>query len=220
MTHYFSFPLDHALQAAIDNLLAEQAQGRYASPETSIRLATGTTDGIIKALALDVIAILRSDGEGAGILDVLARLLKSTMHVLIKQIMGKVDRGEQDRLAVYLQHRRIVVDGQTRFGFIMSDDTGERFQKLLGRIMAGDLTNVRSELTTAMNGFIDLAVTSFYDEFTGALDLGLIKRKLVDVGRGTIIKGSQTAVARLFASMSDEDLGKVAAHYTTMFVKA
>ncbi|MEL0027510.1 MAG: hypothetical protein VW625_02410 [Perlucidibaca sp.] len=219
MTHYFSFPLSNELQGSIDGLLAEHAQGRYAAPETSTKLAIGTTDGVIKALALDVIDILKAGGEGAGILDVLARLLKSTMHVLIKQIMGKVDHGEQDKLAAYLRNRRVVVNDQPRFGFVMPDSVGERFQGLLQRIAAGDLANSRGELTQAMGSFIELAVASFYDEFTGALDLGMIKRKLVDVGRGTIIKGSQTAVNKLFSSMHDEELKQVAAHYATMFVK-
>lgn len=220
MTHYFAFPLDNTLQTTIDGLIADHAQGKYAAPAVSTQLAIGTTDGVIKAMALDVIEILKSGGEGAGILDVLAKLLKSTMHGLIKGIMGKVDQGEQDKLAAYLGRRRVVINGQPRFGFVMPDAAGARFEDLLGRIAAGDLGNTRAELTAAMNDFINLAVAHFYDEFTGSLDLGMIKRKLVDVGRGTVVKGSQSATNKLFASMNDADLQKVAAHYTSMFVKA
>ncbi len=220
MTHYFAFPLDNGLQATIDALLADHAQGKYAAPAVSTQLAIGTTDGVIKALALDVIDILKSGGDGAGILGVLASLLKTTMHGLIKGIMGKVDQGEQDKLAAYLGRRRVSVNGGARFGFIMPDAQGERFEALLTRIAAGDLSNSRQELTRVMTDFIELATKHFYDEFTASLDLGMIKRKLVDVGRGTIIKGSHSATSKLFVSMSDDDLRKVAAHYATMFVKA
>ncbi len=220
MTHYFSFPLDNSLQATIDNLLVEHTQGKYVAPAVSTQMAIGTTDGVIKALALDVIDILKSGGEGAGILGVLASLLKGTMHMLIKQIMGKVDQGEQDKLAGYLGRRRVVVNGETRFGFVMPDAVGARFEELLGRIAAGKLDNTRQELTAAMTDFIEIAVKNFYDEFTDSLDLGMIKRKMVDVGRGTIIKGSQSATGKLFAGMHDEDLQKVAGLYAKMFVKA
>lgn len=220
MTHYFAFPLDNSLQATIDGLLADHAQGKYAAPAVSTQLAIGTTDGVIKALALDIIEILKSGGDGAGILGVLASLLKTTMHGLIKGIMGKVDQGEQDKLAAYLGRRRVNVNGESRFGFVMPEADGARFEGLLGRIAGGELANARPELTRVMTDFIELATKNFYDEFTGSLDLGMIKRKLVDVGRGTIVKGSQGAVSKLFASMGDDDLKKVAAHYATMFVKA
>lgn len=219
-THFFAFPLEKPLQDTIDGLLADHAQGKYAAPAVSTQLAIGTTDGVIKALALDIIDILKSNGEGAGILGVLASLLKGTMHMLIKQIMGKVDQGEQDKLSAYLGRRRVSVNGAPRFGFVMPEADGVRFEGLLGRIAAGELDNARPELTRVMTDFIELATKNFYDEFTGSLDLGMIKRKLVDVGRSTIIKGSQSAVGKLFSSMSDDDLKKVATHYATMFVKA
>ena len=219
-TQFFAFPLEKPLQDTIDGLLSDHAQGKYADPSVSTHLAIGTTDGVIKALALDVIDILKSNGEGAGILGVLASLLKGTMHMLIKQIMGKVDRSEQDKLAGYMGRRRVSVNGESRFGFVMPEAAGARFEALLARIAAGDLANTRQELTSVMVDFVELATQNFYDEFTGSLDLGMIKRKLVDVGRSTIIKGSHSAVGKLFVSMSDEDLKKVAAHYASMFVKA
>lgn len=219
MSYVFAFPLAADLQTKIDNMLSGHAKGEYVDAKVSTDLAIGTTDGVTKALALDVIEILKSNGEGAGLLGVLANLLKSTMHVLIRQIMGKVDHSEQDKLAGYLKNRRIEVNGSPRFGFVMPDALGARFDELLTRIAGGNLVSARPDITKAMQDFVAVAVTSFYDEFTSCIDLGFVKRKMVDVGRGTIIKGSQSTVNKLFATMSDEDLQKVTAHYATMFVK-
>lgn len=218
--YFFSFPLDAKLQETLDKLLADHARGQYADSSVSTQLAVGTTDGVIKAMALDVIDILKSGGEGAGILGVLASLLKSTMHGLIKVIMGKLDNSEQDKLAGYLARRRVVIAGVPRFGFSMPEAIGERFDVLLNRIARGELGNARQELTAAMSDFIELAMVNFYDDFTNSLDLGFVKRKLVDGGRGTLAKGSLSATSKLFAGLSDSDLQKVAAHYATMFVKA
>jgi hypothetical protein len=218
--YFFSFPLDAKLQQTLDDLLTNHAKGQYADASVPVALAVGTTDGVIKALALDVIDILKTNGEGAGILGMLANLLKSTMHTLIKQIMGKVSNAEQDKLAAYLSRRRVMVNGTARFGFSMPDAVGSRFESVLKRIAAGDMANSREDLTTAMNEFVNLSTACFYDEFTGALELGFVKQKMVNLGRSAILKGSQSAVAKLFVSMSDDDLKRVCAHYDSMFVKA
>lgn len=216
----FSFPLDSALQQTIDKQIADTTRGSFSAPSVATQLAIGTTDGVIKALALDVIDILKTNGDGAGILGVLSSLLKSTMHMLIKQIMGKVDNSEQTKLAMYLNNRRIVVNGKAQFGFIMPDALGSRFEALLARIAADDFADTRGQLTKLMQEFTAQAVAKFYDEFTGCLDLGFIKRKLVDVGRSTVLAGSNSATSKLFVSMSDADLKNVAAHYGQMFVKS
>lgn len=219
--HLFAFTLDSGLQQTIDTLLANHAAGQYADSSTSVKLAVGTTDAIIKALALDVIEILKSSGESAGVMDMLAKLLKSTMGGLIKGIMGTLDKGEQDKLAAYLGRRRLAVSGNTRFGFPMPEAIGARFEAVIGQITSGQITPAtRPELTQLMNQFVDLCMSNFYDEFTGSLDLGFVKRKLVDVGRGTITKGSQSAMNKLFVDMSDADLQKVTAHYASMFITA
>ena len=218
--YFFSFPLDANLQQTLDDLITNNAKGQYADPSVTVTLATGTTDGVIKALALDVIDILKRNGEGAGILGMLASLMKSTMHTLIMQIMGKVSNSEQDKLAGYLGRRRVSVNGVTRFGFGMPDAIGARFEGVLARIAAGDMANSREDLTAAMYDFIEIATVNFYDEFTSSLELGFVKQKMVSIGRGAIVKGSHSAVGKLFVGMSDDDFKRVCAHYSSMFVKA
>lgn len=220
MSQYiFGFPLETSLQNTIDELIANHAQGKYADSATAIKLSIGTTDGVVKAMALDVIDILKASGEGGGILNVLANLLKSTMHVLIKQIMGKVSEAEQDKLANYLGRRRQTVNGVTKFGFIMTPALGKRFEDILARIAANQLTGAREELTAAMSEFVEAATSAFYDDFTNALEVGFVKKKMVSIGRSTIIKGSNSATSKLFMSMSDADLQAVSAHYGRMFTQ-
>lgn len=218
--YFFSFPLEAKLQQTLDDLLTNHAKGQYADPSVTVTLAIGTTDGVIKAMALDIIDILKSGGEGAGILGMLASLMKSTMHTLIKQIMGKVSNAEQDKLAGYLGRRRVMVNGAVRFGFGMPDAIGARFDSVLSRIAAGNMTNSREDLTAALYDFTEIATVNFYDEFTGSLELGFVKQKMVSMGRSAILKGSHSAVGKLFAGMHDDDLKRVCAHYASMFVKA
>ncbi|MEO6698305.1 MAG: hypothetical protein ABIR53_02305 [Paraperlucidibaca sp.] len=220
MSQYvFGFPLEASLQNTIDELIAKHAKGQYADSATAIKLSIGTTDGVVKAMALDVIDILKASGDGGGILSVLANLLKSTMHVLIKQIMGKVSDPEQDKLAGYLSRRRQVVDGVSKFGFIMPPALGQRFEDILARIAASNMAGAREDLTAAMSDFVEASTSAFYDDFTNSLEVGFVKKKMVSIGRSTIIKGSNSAIAKLFMSMNDADLKSVSAHYGRMFTQ-
>jgi hypothetical protein len=220
MSQYvFGFPLETALQSTIDELIANQAKGQYAESATAIKLSIGTTDGVIKAMALDVIDIIKASGDGGVILNMLANLLKSTMHMLIRQIMGKVSNAEQDKLAGYLRRRRHEVDGVIKFGFSMPPTLGKRFEEILARIAANNMINAREDLTAAMSDFVEAATSAFYDDFTNSLDVGFVKKKMVSIGRTTMIKGSNSAIAKLFVSMKDAELKAVSAHYGRMFTQ-
>lgn len=71
-----------------------------------------------------------------------------------------------------------------------------------------------------MTRFIDLTTVYCYDEFTACLDLGLIKRKIVDVSRSTIQKAGHTTVKKLFEKLTDEQIRDISQHYGKMFLAA
>lgn len=220
MSHYqFSFPLGADVQSQIDRVLTGQKQGTYPSASDVVSISLATNDAIIQALALDVIDILNANGDGGNILKVLAGLLKSTMHGLIRQLMGKLSHSELDKLAGYLQNRQVTVAGEKRFGFQMSEATGSRLLAVLDDIEAQRFDGVRQRLTQEMGAFVDVAVVNFFDELTQSLDLGFVAKKLVAVGRATVVKGSHSATAKLFVSMKDDELVAVGRHYRQLFTQ-
>lgn len=222
MTYYFGFALPADHQQQLDDLITAHGQGSYSSSEEISRLALLGVDGVVKVLALDVIDILKGDQEGGSLLDLVARLVTSTMHVLLKQLLGKVSNAEQDKLAAYMLRRRVDAPQGRLFGYSMPDDAGQRLQKVLQQAIAQDAGenagDVRAELINAMNLFIDLTTQSCYDEFAACLDLGFVKRKLVDVSRGTIQKAGHSTVRKLISRISDEQIRAVSRHYQHMLL--
>lgn len=216
MSHYFAFALADDHQQQLDALIEAHGRGVYSSPEEIGRLAILGVDGVVKVLALDVIDILKGDQEGGSLLDVVAKLVTSTMRVLLKQLLGKVSPAEQDKLSAYMLRRRVDAPDGRLFGYQMPDADGERLQAVLQRAMAGEGEGLRDELVAAMNLFIDLTTTYCYDEFAECLDLGFVKRKLVDVSRGTIQKAGHATVRKLIARLDAGQIRAVSAHYQHM----
>lgn len=221
MAYYFGFALPGDHQQQLDELIAAHAEGRYSAPEEIGRLALLGVDGVVKVLALDVIEILKGDQEGGSLLDIVARVVTSTMHVLLKQLLGKVSHAEQDQLAAYMLRRRLDAPQGRLFGYQMPDDDGQRLQAVLQQAATQDAAgdNMREALVSAMNLFIDLTTQYCYDEFTACLDLGFVKRKLVDVSRSTIQKAGHTTVRKLLMRISDEQLRAVSQHYQHMLIR-
>ncbi len=221
MAYYFGFALPGDHQQQLDELIAAHAEGRYSAPEEIGRLALLGVDGVVKVLALDVIEILKGDQEGGSLLDIVARVVTSTMHVLLKQLLGKVSHAEQDQLAAYMLRRRLDAPQGRLFGYQMPDDDGQRLQAVLQQAATQDAAGdkMREALVSAMNLFIDLTTQYCYDEFTACLDLGFVKRKLVDVSRSTIQKAGHTTVRKLLMRISDEQLRAVSQHYQHMLIR-
>lgn len=218
MTYFFGFALVGDHQTRLDELIEAHGRGVYSSQEEIGRLAIMGVDGVVKVLALDVIDILKGDQEGGSLLDMVAKLVTSTMHVLLKQLLGKVSHAEQDALCAYMLRRRIDAPQGRLFGYRMPDADGRRLHEVLARAADAPGSVTREALIEAMNLFIDLTTVHCYDEFAACLELGFVKRKLVDVSRSTIRSAGHRTVRQLIARVSDDQLQAISRHYQHMML--
>lgn len=206
MTTYFSIKLDEATQSGIDELLRNLDSGTSAPQhDLHTKVSLATADAILKNIVEDMMERF-GGGESAGILHTLLGLLKGSTHVLIKQLLGKADNAEVAKMAVYLRDRRVVVNNEVRFGFEMPADMAAAFAGIFAGIKAGQGKENRAALNDLMQKFADLAVARYLDDFTAPMDLGFIKRKASELGRGTINKGVHVALNKLIPSLGQKDL--------------
>lgn len=206
MTTYFSIKLDDATQGGIDELLRNLDSGTSAPQhDLHTRVSLATADAILKNIVEDMMERF-GGGEGAGILHTLLGLLKGSTHVLIKQLLGKADNAEVAKMAVYLRDRRVVVNNDVRFGFQMPAEMAASFSRIFEAIRAGQGKENRAALNDLMQKFADLAVARYLDDFTAPMDLGFIKRKAAELGRGTINKGVHVALNKLIPSLGQKEL--------------
>lgn len=206
MTTYVSIKLDDATQGGIDELLRNLDSGTSAPQhDLHTRVSLATADAILKNIVEDMMERF-GGGEGAGILHTLLGLLKGSTHVLIKQLLGKADNAEVAKMAVYLRDRRVVVNNDVRFGFQMPAEMAASFSRIFEAIRAGQGKENRAALNDLMQKFADLAVARYLDDFTAPMDLGFIKRKAAELGRGTINKGVHVALNKLIPSLGQKEL--------------
>lgn len=221
MTTYFAFKLADSTQSGVDELLANLA-ARTAAPQHELhtRVSVEITDEILRNAVEELIHRFQHGAEGAGILHTLLSLLKSTAHMLIRQLLGKHSNDEVARMAEHLKERRVVSGDEVRYGFALPDDLATELRSIFAAIAAGDGVSHRDALHKALLRFADLGIVNFYDEFIKPMDLGFIKRKAADLGRGTINKGVHAAINKLIPGLRQPELAVLAEYYGGLLVDA
>lgn len=221
MTTYFAFKPAAKVQQDIDALLGKIDSGSQEPlHELHTRVSVEMIDEILKHCVEELIHRFQANAEGAGILNTLLSILKSTAHVLVKQLLGKHSNEDVARMAVFLRQRRIEVAGEVRHGFALPDDMAAQFKSVFAAIASGEGKDKRAELNALMLRFSDLALVHFYDDFVTPMELGFIKRKASDLGRGTISKGIHVAINKLIPQLGNNELAIYADYYGSLFVEA
>ncbi|MCC2638213.1 MAG: hypothetical protein K0Q68_1932 [Moraxellaceae bacterium] len=220
MTTYFAMPLAQPVQQGIDELL-KNLDTRVSAPQHDLhtRVSIDLSDDTLRICVEEMMARFQG-GESAGILHTLLSILKSTSHMLIRQMLGKGSNDDVNRMAKYLRDRRHVLNGALLFGFPMPAELASRFATTFAAIRAGQGEQHRAELTRIMLTFADMAVERFYDDFVAPMDLGFLKRKGSDLGRATILKGCHVAVNKLFPHLDQKDLEIFADYFDSLLVSA
>lgn len=223
MSTYFAFQMAAPIQQRLDQLLKNLDAG-VSAPQHDLhtQVSIEMSDEIMRVAVEEIIARFQADGggDGAGILNTLLGILKSTSHMLIRQMLGKAPNADVNRMAQYLRDRRLHLGGRELMGFELPADLAGRFDRIFAGIAAGQGEAQRQDIQQAMLAFSDLALARFYDDFTAPMNLGFIKRKASDLGRATIAKGVHVAVNKLFVGLSEKEIKVWGDYFQTLFVKA
>lgn len=219
MTTYFAFKLADSTQQGIDELLANLAAGTK-EPQHPLhtRVSVEIVDEILKNAVEELVGLFQEGTEGAGILHTLLSLIKSTAHVLVRQMLGKHDNAEVAKMASYLSKRRVVLADEIRYGFALPADLANGFRNFFAAVDNGQGKENRDALKMVLQQFADLALVGFYDDFTEPMSLGFIKRKAADLGRSTIHKGLSAAINKLVPQLGQKDLALFTQYYRTLIV--
>jgi hypothetical protein len=223
MTPYFAFPASNLLRDE-SQVLMENFERGVTAPQSArfVQVAQLFTNEIVDALLLNIVRAASAGHSGAGVLESFASLIKSTVNGLTKQVLGKMSNDELRALAGYIKQRRLEVsapDGERHYiCFTMPAAFQQRFRDALEQGARGE-RNVK-ELQACMEQFSDMAHKAFYEESLGAIKLGFIGRKLVDVGGVAMQKGSLAAIRRLIPDLEGEDLKRFSEYFLGMLIDA
>lgn len=176
------------------------------------------TDEIIDATLTELVRRFPAS-EKRDTLEKLAGYIKSTVSVLLKQLLGKAPN-DVVRQSIEFSEKSTFTDstGTKRIGLELDPKLVEGLKANFADILAGKEVN-RTELTNLHKQFGEAAVRHFMNDFNKTLDLGLIKRKASDLAASAVAKAVNVALDKMIPNYTDEELRAAATYYDTLFFK-
>lgn len=149
----------------------------------------------------------------------LAGYIKSTVAVLLKQLLGK-SPNEVVKQSIEFSERSFFKDpqGQYRVGTSLNSDLVNNLKNSYAEIKSGNDIN-RTVLSEHYKQFAEAAVRHFMNDFNKTLDLGMIKRKASDLASSAVIKAVHIAIDKMIPNFTKEELLAIAEYHDTLFVK-
>ena len=150
----------------------------------------------------------------------LAGYIKSTVAVLLKQLLGK-SSNDVVKQSIDFSEQSLFKDpqGQYRVGTPLKAELVTNLKNNFAEIKSGNEIN-RAALSELYKQFAEAAVRHFMNDFNKTLDLGMIKRKASDLGSSAVIKAIHIAVDKLIPNLSKEELLALAEYHDTLFIQS
>ncbi|MDE2422203.1 MAG: hypothetical protein KGO49_13605 [Gammaproteobacteria bacterium] len=220
MTAYFGFVPSAGLQTHIENALirAKQTGGE---PMYIIRdtVSLGITDELIDTLLIQLVHML-PESDKRDTMEKLSNFIKSTVHVLMKQLLGKDTDENVVKSVEFLALSTNVKAGQLRVGTILPDSLVAQMKASFAQVAAGEGKAAKPALATQFKMFNDLIIKHYMEEFNKTLDLGMFKRKASSLAQSGITKAVHVAIDKLIPSLNQVELEAFTQHYDTIIYTA
>lgn len=147
----------------------------------------------------------------------LAGYIKSTVAVLLKQLLGK-SSNDVVKQSIEFSERSLFKDsdGKERVGFTLDTGLVTNLKNSFADIKTGNDLN-KTAFAQLYKQFAEAAVRHFMNDFNKTLDLGMIKRKAADLGSSAVIKAIHIAIDKIFPNLTKEELTALAEAHDSMF---
>ena len=147
----------------------------------------------------------------------LAGYVKSTVAVLLKQLLGK-SSNDVVQQSIEFSEKSLFQDasGAYRVRENLDATLVTNLKSSYQDIKAGNDID-KTAFATLYKQFAEATVRHFMNDFNKTLDLGLIKRKAADLGSMAVIKAIHIAIDKIFPNLTKEELGALAEAHDPMF---
>lgn len=147
----------------------------------------------------------------------LAGYIKSTVAVLLKQLLGKASN-DVVRQSIEFSERSLFKDpqGQYRIGESLDATLVSQLKQNYADLSAGKDIN-KQALSNLYKQFGEATVRHFMSDFNKTLDLGMIKRKAAEIGASAVIKAINIAADKIILNLSNDELKVLAEYHDSLF---
>ena len=146
----------------------------------------------------------------------LAGYVKSTVAVLLKQLLGKATN-DTVRKSIDFSEKSLYKDaaGNQLIGAPLDATVVTNLKHTFAEILSGNDVN-RAVLTEQYKQFADGLIRHYMIDFNKTLDLGMFMRKASDIGAAAVTKAVHIGIDKLIPNLSKEELKAVAEHYDAL----
>ena len=147
----------------------------------------------------------------------LAGYIKSTVAVLLKQLLGK-SSNDVVQASIQFSEKSLFKDAEDQFrvGEALDASLVTSLKYNYAEIKAGNEVD-KAALTELYKQFAEATVRHFMNDFNKTLDLGMIKRKAADIGSAAVIKAVHIAVDKIIPNLTKDELVALAEYHDTLF---
>ncbi|ENV44552.1 hypothetical protein [Acinetobacter schindleri] len=147
----------------------------------------------------------------------LAGYIKSTVAVLLKQLLGKAPN-DVVRESIAFSERSLFKDpeGNIRIGESLDANLVTSLKYQFAEVKAGNEID-KQTLSNLYKEFGEATVRHFMVDFNKTLDLGMIKRKAADIGASAVIKAINIAADKIILKLNKDELKAMAEYHDTLF---
>jgi hypothetical protein len=220
MTAYFGFTPSETLKSNIEKALV-QAKTPSTEPLYVIRdlVSLGITDELIDNVLVQLVHML-PPSDKKETMEKLANFIKSTVHVLMKQLLNKDPNEQVLKSTEFLALSTNTYEGQLRVGTVLPDALVAQMKASFAEVFAGNGKAVRPALAEQFKLFSDVMIKHFMVDFNQTLDLGMFKRKAASLAQSGITKALHVAIDKLVPSLSQDELLAFTTHYNALIYTA
>ncbi len=202
----------------LDSIQTAQQKKNSSEPLYPLRDKTALliNDEIIDAILTELVRRFpQSDKRDTA--EKLAGYVKSTVAVLLKQLMGKASN-DVVKQSIEFSNSSLFkdADGNLRVGEHLDASLVTNLKTTFDEIKAGNDVN-KAALAELYKQFTEATVRHFMTDFNKTLDLGMIKRKAADIGASAVTKAVHIATDKIFLNLNKDELRILAEYHDTLF---
>lgn len=218
MTSYFGIVPSDELSSDINLAKTKRGSSEPLYPlrdKISLKLNDELIDNLLVRLVKQFPASDKRDTA-----EKLAGYVRSTVSVLLKQLLGKAPNEQVLKSMDFLDASTFVDnEGTTRIGTQLPDDLVSQMKASFAAVYAGQGKEQRQALATVFKLFSDQIIKHYMTDFNKTLDLGLIKRKAAELATSAVGKAVHMAIDKLFPALTQAELEAVAHHFDSLLVQ-
>ena len=202
----------------LDSIEIAQQKKNSSEPLYPLRDKTALliNDEIIDAILTELVRRF-PQSEKRDTAEKLAGYVKSTVAVLLKQLMSKASN-DVVKQSIEFSKNSLFKDaaGNVRVGENLDSSLVTNLKLSFAEIKAGNDVN-KAALAELYKQFAEATVRHFMTDFNKTLDLGMIKRKASDIGSSAVTKAVHIATDKIFLNLTKDELRILAEYHDTLF---